>query len=92
MRGSEKQIKWAEEIRANLIKTYSGAKALMTGKDADGMDAAIEILNKCEYAGDIIDMYKGIKFTGELYTDISAIMACHRTAPAAEGAKFMPAM
>lgn len=90
MRGSEKQIKWAEEIKANLVKTYTNAKPLMAEQDARGMDAMIEMLNKIEYAGDIISVYKGIRFTGDVNKDFDAICSTHRITPKAEIAKFLP--
>ena len=33
MQGSEKQIKWAEEIKANLVKTYNGLIPMMPDAD-----------------------------------------------------------
>lgn len=90
MKGSEKQIKWAEDIKANLVKTYKGLIPMMPEADRPQMEKAIEKLNSIEQAGIIIEAYKAVKFSGDLQKDFMAIMTTHRNMTPAELANFMP--
>lgn len=90
MKGSEKQIKWAEDIKANLVKTYMGVIPMMPEADRPQMEKAIEMLNSIEQAGIIIEAYKAVKFSGDIQQDIMAIMTAHRNMTPAELANFMP--
>lgn len=90
MKGSEKQIKWAEDIKANLVKTYMGVIPMMPEADRPKMEKAIEMLNSIEQAGIIIEAYKAVKFSGVVQKDIMAIMTTHRNMTPAELANFMP--
>lgn len=90
MIGSEKQIKRAEEIGANLITTYRAVMPLLPESDRPAMEQAIVKLESIDRAGVIIEAYKGICFCGDPMKDISKIMACHRNMTPEELALFMP--
>ena len=90
MRGSEKQIRWAEEIKENLIKTYRAVMPLLPESDRPSMEQAIVKLESIDRAGVIIEAYKGICFCGDPMKDVNKIMACHRNMTPEELALFMP--
>lgn len=88
MKGTEKQIKWAEEIRANIIKTLERALCDLKNELPENdpqlaqilkvWDARIAALNTCEYADDIIELFKGVKFTGDYTVDSQKLMPVYR--------------
>lgn len=90
MTGSEKQVQWAEEIKANLIRTYNAVIPMMPDGDRDKMLKAIDKLESITHAHVIIDAYKWINFSGDAISDIRKIMACHRNMMPDELALFMP--
>lgn len=82
MKGTEKQIKWATEIRSNLIKTFEAA-ASAEPQIKDMITPYIERLTSDDvHAGDIIDLFSGIRFNGDLQHDVPAIMAVYHVAVA----------
>lgn len=82
MKGTEKQIKWATEIRANLIKTFEAAISAEP-QLKDVIASYIERIDSDDiYAGDIIDLFSGIRFNGDLQHDVPAIMAVYHVAVA----------
>lgn len=89
MKGSEKQVKWAEDIKHNLIRVYEGVKSADPANGA-AITAAIAKLDAIEEAAIIIELYKGIKFTGDMQHDFAAVAACHRTMTAGERAMVLP--
>lgn len=89
MKGSEKQIKWAEDIKCNLVRVYEGVKEADPANGA-AITAAIAKLEAIDKAAIIIDLYKGIKFNGDLQHDFAAVASCHRTMTAAERAMVLP--
>lgn len=92
MKGSEKQIKWAEDIKANIIRVYEGAKAANAGNAAaaEQFDAAIDKINSIEDAGLIIDLYHLAKFNGDLQHDFAQIAATHHNMSAYERSLVIP--
>lgn len=77
MKGTEKQVKWATEIRSNLVKTFESAiaaepqlhnviKPYIDRLSADDVDA-----------GDIIDLFKDIRFRGDLQHDLTSVMSVY---------------
>lgn len=87
MRGSEKQIAWAEDIKENLLKTYAQFRADMEAKCPDekikaanlaGIDARVEAIKAAEYAGDLIDIFGDIHFTGNVEEDMPEILSVYR--------------
>ena len=87
LKGSEKQIALAENIKENVESTI--LFAIEQGKREQGNPKAqaavsfltdkLERLNTAEYAGDIIDLFKHINFTGDRMEDFRWIMAVYRT-------------
>lgn len=100
MKGSEKQIKWATEISDNIIHTMENVIATMKNdpqynpqnpahlKGVSDCEAVIKAVQECEYAGDIIDCFKDIRFKGDVYNDFGEIRAVYNvTVPATAGQK-----
>lgn len=95
LKGSEKQIAWAQEIKHNIKKAFDGATAHFDGlQDARAEEAKAlvqgkwERLNNAKYAGDIIDLFGHIHFSGDAAQDFGKICAVYKTsAPQTEGQK-----
>ena len=93
MKGTEKQVKWAEDIKANLLRTYEAVIPMMPAADAEMMGNVIEMLNAVESAGDIITAYGDVKFNGDLQHDFGRISFANNYMAQTEPkllAKFMP--
>ena len=90
MRGSVKQIRWAEEIRSNLIRTYHAVIPMLPEHERPMLEQAIAKLENIDHAGIIIEAYKGLRFTGDPVEDISKVMACHRNMMPDELRQFVP--
>lgn len=86
MKGSKKQIEWATEIQANVVNTYMAAiNYLKSNMPQDGQNTerirasinayreAAEIVMNAECAGDIIERFGDIHFTGDLMEDFAEI-------------------
>lgn len=91
MKGSAKQIAWAEEIRANVVSSFEKFIEDIKAFDAPeeikvaniaGCRERIEALTSAEYAGDIIDLFKDIRFTGNVEVDFPKVMAVYRVTKA----------
>lgn len=88
MKGTDKQIAWATKIQANVIssfeqfildiKAFDGPEEIKSVNIA-GCKKRIEALNDAEYAGDIIDLFKDIRFTGDNEKDFPKVMAVYKT-------------
>lgn len=70
MKGTDKQVAWAQELRQNvtaiLNKTIEDIKGMNAPESSANkligeINDKITALNEAEYAGDIIDLFKGIK-------------------------------
>jgi len=81
MKGTEKQIAWAEEIKARTVKTINDTIAQINGMEApaDKKTAAIaeqnrrmDVVNRIQYASDMIDGFKDVR-GDDLRHDISVI-------------------
>ena len=91
MKGTDKQIIWATDIQANVIASFEqfildiqSADVLEEIKAANiaGCHERIVALNNAEYAGDIIDLFKDIRFTGNVGVDFPKVMAVYRVTKA----------
>lgn len=82
MKGTEKQIKWATEIQGNVIHTFeSAADAEPQLKNV--IQPYIDRLSAEDvYAGDMIDLFRDIRFCGDIQHDLPAVMAVYRVAVA----------
>lgn len=93
MKGTEKQIVWATEIRTNVIKSLEFIKANARPQPQPGtrtrIDDMIELLNEDDvYAGDIIDIFKHIRFGEDEVKNGLEVIATYRvTVPHTAGAK-----
>ncbi len=86
MKGTEKQIAWAEQIKDRTIKTINDTIAKLEGMSlpADKKAAAIaeqqrhmDVVNRIKYASDMIDGFQSVR--GEdLQHDVSAINAAFK--------------
>ncbi len=87
MKGTDKQIKWATEIRENVVKTFENMipviPTIAPNQEAaenavKELKARISRLNSENvYAGDIIDLFKDIRFNGDLQHDVNEVMAVY---------------
>lgn len=90
MLGSEKQVKWATEIRNNIINTLKAVIAdfapmadtnEMVRNNIADVQARIDLLTADNiHAGDIIDLFKGIRFSGDHTKDFEGIISVYRVA------------
>lgn len=87
MRGSEKQIKWAEDIKVNVLAVISEAiTACESSNISDAQKAAFvgqmntlkfNVFN-VEYAGDLIEVFRDVEPTGDYKHDISVLKSALR--------------
>lgn len=100
MLGSEKQIKWATEIRANIITTAQKAFDELAPiaatneplrKAIDYIQLRIDLLNAEDvHAGDIIDLFKQIHFSGDYHEDILRVISVYkREVPRTKGQRTL---
>lgn len=97
MKGTEKQVAWAEEIKENLVKTIDEGIMGIKNMDADPTqkEKAITLWEKrknaivhAEYAGDLINIFKGIDFGNDSGKIIGAIAAAYKIVkPVTDGEK-----
>lgn len=87
MRGSEKQIRWAEEIKVNVLAVISEAiTACESSNISDAQKAAfVSQMNtlkfnveNVEYAGDLIEVFRDVEPTGDYKHDISVLKSALR--------------
>lgn len=87
MVGTEKQVKWASEIRSNIIKTFQAvindytpmaATNAIIQENIAGLQARIDRLTVDNiYAGDIIDLFKDVRFSGDYKDDFSRVLSVY---------------
>ena len=85
MKGSEKQIAWAEDIKATTIKTIEAMLAMTANDPRANTDAAkavrakvnraLDAVRACEDAGDLIEVYKGVSGSKTERENLAAVMA-----------------
>lgn len=87
MRGSEKQIKWAEDIKVNVLAVISEAiTACESSSISDTQKAAFVgqmntlkfNVENVEYAGDLIEVFRDVEPTGDYKHDISVLKSALR--------------
>ncbi len=85
MRGSEKQLKWANDLIQKIKTAWEFAKNDEKSKTLPGYaagvatwDANIERLENADYAGDIIDLFKDIRFTDDQWHNLCDIISVYR--------------
>lgn len=89
MKGSEKQIKWATDIIETVTSILTDARVAIETEDApaDIKTAAIQNINtkidairSAENAADIINLFKGIRKSGNVMADAQNVMAIYKVA------------
>ena len=66
MKGTEKQIKWATELMEKMHEEFTACKEIAPESIHGMFDRIEEILNE-SYAGDVIDLMKSNKDSGQKY-------------------------
>lgn len=97
MKGSEKQIKWANDIVETVTSILTAARETIVTEEApaDVKAAAVENINTkidairgAEYAADIINLFKGIRKSGDIMADAQNVMAVYNVSvPMSDGEK-----
>ncbi len=91
MKGSEKQIAWATDIQCNVTSILSAAYSdcIEMGGDpraAQKIDRMCSAVKNAEYAGDIIELFNGIRVTGDKKRDFLNVVSRFKiSAPLTEG-------
>ena len=77
LKGSEKQVKWAEDLLETVIRIAEESKeeaVKMNNKGfADSMDKLIANVKAETYAGNIIDTFRNIEYVNDSKMDIKQI-------------------
>lgn len=94
MKGSEKQVAWASELKDAATKTISEfiSYATVVGAPASTITdwtARLNKLNACDIAGAIIDQFHGFSRTGDLKKDAVALESKYRIGTNCYGYKFI---
>lgn len=88
MRGSEKQIRWAEELIETVTNILAKGLEIIESEDVPEFNketARTDIARKitgiknAAYAGDVINLFKGIYQTDNPVDDFMTVMAVYRT-------------
>lgn len=85
MKGTEKQIIWAEDIKATTIKTIETMLAMTANDPRANTDAAkaarakvtraLDAVKACEDAHDLIEVYQGVSSTKTERDNLGTIIA-----------------
>lgn len=85
MKGTEKQITWAEDIKAATIKTIETMLSMTANDPRANTDAAkavrakvtraLDAVRACEDAGDLITVYQGVSSTKTERENLMTVMA-----------------
>lgn len=87
MRGSEKQIAWATEILSTIRQIENCMlETLQEQMDNEKVkqnvrfiQAWVKRIEAAEYAGDVIELFRDVKYTGNAGKDVSALVSVRRT-------------
>ena len=85
MKGTEKQIAWAEDIKTTTIKTIETMLAMTANDPRANTDAAkavrakvtraLESVKACEDAHDLIEVYQGVSSTKTERENLGTVFA-----------------
>ena len=85
MKGTEKQIKWAEDIKVTVIKTIETMLTMTANDPRAKTDAAkarvakvtraLEAVKACDNASDLIEVYQGVSSTKTERENIGMVVA-----------------
>lgn len=81
MKGTEKQIAWAEDIKARVIRALGDPINKTTAESKMITDTLAAALNEVEYAGQIITMFKDVRSSGNAEEVSKSIMSEIRINP-----------
>lgn len=83
MKGTEKQIAWAQEIAERVIKTWEALREEIKNSknEYDYATVRIEAIKNAEYAGDIINLFKDYRPNGNMQHDVMSLAAIYSTNP-----------
>lgn len=95
MRGSEKQIAWANEIICKISSVLEQTAAHISqvpgNEEIKAANMAwikqrIDALQSAEYAGDVIHIFGDVPMTGDFQKDFSRLLVAYRiTLPGTDG-------
>lgn len=86
MKGTEKQIAWAEEIKARTVKAINDTIAQLDAMSAPAEKKAaaiteqkrrLDVVNRIQYSADMIDSFKAVR-GDDLRHDVSVINAAFK--------------
>lgn len=79
MKGTEKQIAWAQEIMERVISVWNAIKEDRAGEAgaAELCEAKINAIRNAEHAGDIISLFKDFRPVGDLAEDAMKLAAIY---------------
>lgn len=94
LKGSEKQIAWATEIRntvKDIMNQFIDMAAQMPAHPTKDANVAyikerLAALDDCQSASAIIDCFKGIRRTGDINEDIPSLLSVYRIKAATSAA------
>lgn len=90
MKGTEKQIAWAEDIKANLKKTITaGIESIKNAEATEEQKSRaikmwstrLDAIENADYAGDIINLFRDVHFSGDVNRDIASIVSVYKVCP-----------
>lgn len=97
MKGSEKQIAWANDIIETVTSILTVAREAVETENAPAdlkaaaihnINTKIDAIRGAEYASDIINLFKGIRKTGNAMADAQNVMAVYNVSvPMSNGEK-----
>ena len=93
MTGSDKQIKWATELRDSAVETirefvdYAKTAGAPAAVVAD-WSSRIDKLTACDIAGAVIDQFDGFSRTGDIQKDAVSLNAKYNAGTNRYGYKF----
>lgn len=97
MKGSEKQIAWANDIVETVTSILTVAREAIETEDApadlkasaiQNINTKIDAIRSAEYAADVINLFKGIRKTGNAMADAQNVMAVYNVSvPMSNGEK-----
>lgn len=85
MKGTEKQVAWATEIVENINKCFGEGKKHVHPDAVYLLDDMQDAINNADYAGDIINLFKDIRFRDAEQAFAEVIAVFRITVPATEG-------
>lgn len=100
MTGTEKQIKWAAEIKENVVATLTDmVKGITANPSFDRTNkqhaetenlwtSRIEKITACEDAAAIIDFFKSFDYSGEERKDVPSLVSVYKVSAENLGYNF----